>query len=121
MTMVDRVSSRVGRIAALVGVLASVCASVAMFTAPSASAEQFCWGTVLSNEKSCEGHQRFGSEVRGTGNEKSVCIAIAPFGPIKCSGNPNEWVATNYGTNLEGKGWIEDNAAGKTSVFGEIF
>jgi hypothetical protein len=119
--MVDRVSGRIGRIAALAGVLASVCASVAMFTAPSASAEQYCWGTVLSNEKSCEGHLRFGSLVTGKGNEKSVCVAIAPWGPIKCSSGPGVWVTTNYGKNLEGKGWIADNAVGKTTVFGEIF
>jgi hypothetical protein len=119
--MADRLFGRIGRFAALAGVIASVCASMAMISAPSASAEQYCWGTVLSNEKSCEGHLRFGSIVKGMGNEKSVCVAIAPWGPIKCSGGPGEWVGTNYGTNLEGKGWIADNAVGKTSVFGEIF
>ncbi len=119
--MVDRVSGRIGRTAALAGILASVCVWIALFTPPSAHAEQYCWGTVLSNEKSCEGHLRFGSEVRGMGKEKSVCIAIAPFGPIKCSSGREVWVTTNYGTNLEGKGWIADNAAGATTVFGEIF
>ncbi len=119
--MVDRISGRIARLAALAGVVASVCAWVAVYTPAPASAEQYCWGTVLSNEKSCEGHLRFGSEVKGMGNEKSVCVAIAPFGPIKCSGGPGAWVSTNYGTNLEGKGWIADNAVGKTSVFGEIF
>jgi hypothetical protein len=124
MKMVDGISAhlgRVGRMAAFVGALAGLCASLAVFTAPPAHAEQFCWGAVLSNEKSCEGRLRFGSEVRGMGKEKSVCVAIAPFGPIKCSSGPGVWVSTNYGTNLEGKGWIADNAAGTTTVFGEIF
>jgi hypothetical protein len=122
MMMVDRVSGRIGRIAALAGVLASACASIAMFTVPSASAEQYCWGVVLSNGNIClSTHIRFASEVRGMGNEKSVCVALEPWGSIKCSGKPNEWVATNYGTNLEGKGWIEDKAVGTTKVFGEIF
>ncbi len=119
--MVDRVSSRVGRIAALAGVLASVCTSVAIFTASSASAEQYCWGVTLSNGNIClSTHIRFASEVRGMGNEKSVCVALEPWGPIKCGG-AGAWVTTNYGTNLEGKGWIEDNSVGTTKVFGEIF
>lgn len=120
--MVDHVSGRIGRIAALVGVLAGVCASVAMFTASSASAEQYCWGKVLTEEKSCySGHTRFASVVQGMGNEKSVCVAIAPWGPIKCSSGPGVWVTNNYGKNLEGQGWIADNAVGKTTVWGEIF
>lgn len=122
--MIDNVSvnfGRVGRMVAFVGALAALCASLAAFSPPAAHAEQFCWGAVLSNEKSCEGRLRFGSEVRGKGGEKSVCVAIAPWGPIKCSSGPGVWVSTNYGKNLEGKGWIADNAVGTTTVWGEIF
>lgn len=59
--------------------------------------------------------------MRGMGNEKSVCVAIAPWGPIKCSSGSGVWVINNYGKNLEGKGWIADNAIGATTVWGEIF
>jgi hypothetical protein len=117
----DHVSARIGRIAVLIGVLASVCASMVIFASPSASAEQYCWGAVLTNEGVCRGHLRFASEVKGMGSEHSVCVAIEPFGPIKCSGNKGEWVTNNYGKVLEGKGWIADNAKGATKVFGEIF
>jgi hypothetical protein len=120
--MLDQVPVHIGRLAALVGVLVSLCVVMALSGAASASAEQYCWGANLSNENSCSsGHTRFASEVKGMGSSHSVCVAIQPFGPIRCSSGPGVWVTNNYGTNLEGQGWIADNAKGATTVFGEIF
>lgn len=120
--MVESVPARARRVVVLAGVLAGVCALLATFTPPPAHAERYCWGAYLPKlEATCRGRERYGSEVWGMGNEHSVCIAIAPYGPIKCSSGPKVWVSTYYGTNLLGQGWIQDNAPGGTYAYGEIF
>jgi hypothetical protein len=122
MTMLNYASKRVGRTTALIGVLASICASLAVVTPAPASAERYCWGAFLPGlEATCSGPERFGTEVKGMGEQHSVCVAIAPFGPIKCSSGPGVWVTNNYGSNKKGAGWIQDNASGGTTAYGEIF
>jgi hypothetical protein len=109
------------RIVALVGILAAL--SIAMtFSASSASASPYCGGQKLINYKYCYGAARSQTEVRGMGNEKSVCVGAGIiFG--NCSGGPGQWVSTHL--NTEGpyyaEPWIEDNAAGATTVWGESF
>jgi hypothetical protein len=104
---------------ALVGILAAL--SLAMtFSASSASASGYCGGKVLSNFGRCIGEARLLSEVRGIGNEKSVCVgADAIFG--KCSGGANQWTSANFGAAFKRSPWIEDNSAGVTTVWGEAF
>lgn len=121
--MHSHVMARTGRLAVLWGLLAGVCALMAISAPPSAHAEQYCWGAFLPKEAAtCQhDHIRFASEVRGKGNEHSVCVWLQPFGPIKCSTGAGVWVFNNYGKNLEGLGKIQDNAPGGTFAFGEIF
>jgi hypothetical protein len=115
------VFNRLARMVALTGILAAL--SIALtFSAGSASASPYCGGQKLSNFKYCYGAARSQTEVRGLGNEKSVCIGAGIlFG--NCSGGPNQWVFTHL--NTEGpyyaEPWIEDNAAGATTVWGESF
>jgi hypothetical protein len=121
--MHSHVITGIGRLTALIAALASICALMAISTPPSAHAEQYCWGVFLPKlEATCShNHVRFASEVRGKGNEHSVCVWLQPFGPIRCSTGPGVWVFNNYGKNLEGLGMIQDNAPGGTVAFGEIF
>src|SRR5882757_6396547 len=121
--MVDNMSARVGRIVALAGVLAGLCVSMVVFAAPSAHAEQFCWGYHLPGyEAQCHlNHERYASQVWGKGAEHSVCVVQAPIGPWKCSSGPGVWVLNSYGTNYWGVPYIMDNAAGATYAYGEVF
>jgi hypothetical protein len=121
--MAGYITARISRAMVLMSVLAGMCALVAMSAPSSAHAERYCWEVFLPKlEAECRaGHFRFASEVRGKGKEHSVCVALEPWGPIKCSSGPGVWVINNYGKNLEGQGWIQDNAPGGTFAFGEIF
>jgi len=100
-------------------VLATLLLALAL-SAPSASASGYCGGKVLSNYGICYGAERSASEVQGYGTEKSVCVGLAPISG-KCSSGPYAWASDNYGTVYYTSPWIQDNAAGRTEVFGEAF
>ena len=107
--------------AALVSILA-VLAITLVFSAGSASASTYCGGQKLSNYGKCTGAARSQTEVRGMGNLHSVCVGAGILWG-GCSGGPGQWV--NVHLNTEGpyyaSPWIEDNAAGETTVWGESF
>lgn len=121
--MISNVSVRTGRIVALAAVLAGLCASMAALNTPSAHAENYCWGYYLPSQgATCHlDHERYASEVRGMGGQRSVCVWQQPYGPIKCSSGPGVWVFNNYGTNYWGTPYIQDNAPGGTYGYGEAF
>jgi hypothetical protein len=112
---------RIPHFAALTGTLA-VLAMMLLFSAGSASASNYCGGQKLSNFGTCRGTARSQTEVRGMGNLHSVCIGAGILRG-NCSGGPGQWVSTHL--NTEGpyfaEPWIEDNAAGETTVWGESF
>jgi hypothetical protein len=120
--MIRNVSLRTGRIVALAAVLAGLCATMLAFNTSSANAERYCWGVWLPGKgATCNHHERWASQVSGMGAQHSVCVWHQPFGPIKCSGGPGAWVTNNYGTNYWGIPYIQDNAAGGTTAYGEVF
>ncbi len=121
--MISYVPARVGRIVALVGILAGLYASMAVFAASSAHAERFCWEKYLPKEAAtCHlNHERYASEVWGLGKEHSVCVWQQPYGPLRCSSGPGVWVLNSYGTNFWGIPYIQDNAPGGTYVLAEVF
>jgi hypothetical protein len=112
---------RIPHLAVLASILAMLAITL-LISAGSASASGYCGGAVLSNFGTCHGAARSQTEVRGMGNSHSVCIGA---GIIRgnCSGGPGQWVSTHL--NTEGpyyaEPWIEDNAAGSTTVWGESF
>ena len=113
------------RLAALAGGLAISLATLCVFltlSVPSASANQYCWGTHLSNYGRCTGAERKMLGARGYGVSHSVCIgASALLGG--CSGGPNQIVEFTLYTKEEAilPPWIEDNAKGETVVYAEVF
>ena len=117
--MPHRVSHHLSpRLAALAGVLATLCVSLTLF-APSASASsKYCGGLRLNGHEICFGVARNLEEVRGYGEEHSVCVGIGAKGG-HCSGGPHQIATLNEGKVVFQKPWIEDNAAGSTVVFGE--
>lgn len=108
------------RLAALAGVLAMLGVSLTLF-APSASASKYCGGKKLTNYETCVGAARNLHEVKGFGEEKSVCVGISAVGGGHCSGGPHQIAVYNYGTVYYTEPWIQDNAVGSTIVYGEAF
>jgi len=121
--MVKDVAARSSRLFALAAVLTGLCVSMALASAPSAHAENFCWGAWLPGlESTCHlNHERYASEVRGKGDQHSVCVWQQPIGPLRCSSGPGVWVVNSYGTNYWGVPYIQDNASGGTFAYGEAF
>jgi hypothetical protein len=112
---------RIPHLVALTSILAMLAITL-LFSAGLASASGYCGGANLSNFGKCRGAARSQTEVRGMGNEHSVCIGAGVlFG--NCSGGAGQWVSTHL--NTEGpyfaEPWIEDNAKGATTVWGESF
>lgn len=110
---------RIPHLVALTSILAMLAITL-LVSAGSASASPYCGGQKLSNFGRCWGAARSQTEVRGMGNAHSVCIGAGVlFG--NCSGGPGQWVFTHL--NTEGpyyaEPWIEDNAKGETTVWGE--
>lgn len=112
---------RLPQIVAVASILAMLSIAL-LFSAGPASASPYCGGQKLSNFKYCYGAARSQTEVRGMGNAKSVCIGAGILAG-NCSGGAGQWVFTHL--NTEGpyyaEPWIEDNAAGETTVWGESF
>lgn len=111
------------RVALLIGALAIAYVLLVFSSAPPAAhANIYCWGKVLTNYQYCYGVARKLKGDRGYGTEKSVCVgADSIFG--KCSAGPNYIAEFVYYENQEiyAEPWIEDNAAGKTTVYAETF
>jgi hypothetical protein len=118
----SRAFKHVRRCVAMVGVAAGLCVPVALVAAPAASATSFCGGYVMSPGGSCStANATNASVVQGSGDH-SVCVALAPYGPIRCSGGPGQLVVNNYGTVLHATPWISNNAPGNTTVLsGDFF
>jgi len=84
-----------------------------------ASASSYCGGQKLANLKSCRGIARTQTEVRGMGNLHSVCVGAGSIAG-GCSTGPGQWVSTHLITGpYFAEPWIEDNADGETTVWGE--
>lgn len=111
--------ARTKRLAAIAGVLATLCAALALF-ASSASASPYCGGQYLTNFGICYGAERTMTGVSGYGQERSVCVGIAPISG-RCSGGPGQLATYSFGSPYYSSPYIQDNAAGGTYVWGETF
>lgn len=105
------------RLAVLFGLLVTLCASMVMF-ASSASASPYCGGVRLTNYGICYGAERSMRSVTGYGQERSVCVGIAPISG-NCSGGPGQLASFNWGSSIYSSPYIQDNAVGSTIVWGE--
>jgi hypothetical protein len=108
------------RFAALAGVLAILYVSLTLL-APSASASsKYCGGQRLNGHEYCFGVARNLEEVKGYGEEHSVCVGIGAASG-HCSGGPHQIATFNEGKVVHEEPWIQDNASGSTVVYGEAF
>jgi hypothetical protein len=104
----------------LAGALTTLCVSLALFAPSSASASAFCSGAVRSNYDYCHGTARNLSGVTGHGDQHSVCVgAGALWGG--CSGGPNQIATMNLGYVAYLGPWIEVNAPGTSTLWGDTF
>lgn len=109
---------QIPHLAVFMGVLAMLTIAL-LFSAGLASASAYCGGQKLSNFKSCHGTARTQTEVRGMGDMHSVCVGAGSVAG-GCSSGKGQWVSTHLITGpYFAEPWIEDNAAGETTVWGE--
>ncbi len=108
------------RLTVLVGVIATLLVLLTLSASSASASSPYCGGEVRSNYGTCWGAARNVSEVIGWGNEKSVCVGVAPL-TGKCSSGPWAFAVMSYGVVYHSEPWIQDNAAGKTTMWGEAF
>jgi len=118
--MTCRLSSRVTRRLAVLAAALSLLLAALALSAGSASASPFCGGQRLSNFGYCYGAARDLSGDSGYGVEHSICIgADSIWGG--CSTGPGNIKTMSLGSVIHAEPWIEDNASGVTTVYGETF
>lgn len=112
---------------ALAGALATLLVSLALFAPSSAplgpsaaDASPFCGGEVRSNYNFCYGAARDLRGVSGYGEQHSVCVGAGAISGA-CSGGPNQIATINYGTTYHMGPYIQVNAAGATTLWGNTF
>jgi hypothetical protein len=108
------------RLAALVGVIATLCLWLTLFAPWASASSKYCGGQRLNGHETCFGVARNLEEVRGYGEEHSVCVGIGAKAG-HCSGGPHQIATFDEGKVVFQKPSIEDNASGSTVVYGEAF
>lgn len=106
-----------------IALLAGACVTLLLalaVSAPSASASPYCGGQSLTNYGICYGAARNMNGVSGYGDQRSVCVGIAPISG-NCSGGPGQIASFNWGSTINSQPYIQDNAAGPTTVWGDTF
>lgn len=119
--MTHHVSRRLtSRLAVLAGVLVMLSVALTFIASSASASSKYCGGLRLNGHEICFGVARNLEEVKGYGEEHSVCVGIGAKGG-HCSGGAHQIATFNEGKVVFQKPWIEDNAAGSCVVFGEAF
>jgi|GEM_PF-5936465 hypothetical protein len=108
------------RLALLAGVIAMLSVALMLIASSASASSKYCGGQRLSGGEYCFGVARDVEEVKGYGEEHSVCVGIGAESG-HCSGGPHQIATFDKGTVVDEEPWIQDNAAGSTVVYGEAF
>jgi hypothetical protein len=107
----------------IAGVLATLAVSFMFVEAQSAEASPFCGGQVRSNYGYCHGAARTvyaGGGVSGYGDQRSVCLGIAAIAG-GCSSGPGHVHVMWLNYTIYGQPWIQVNAPGASTLWGQTF
>ena len=105
------------KLVVLAGVIAALVASMSL-SAPSASADTFCWGSNVNNANKCWGAGRNMYVAYAKGAQTGVCVgADTTQGNCVPTGN---WAAVSVPIGLHYP-WIIGTASNFTTAFGEVF
>lgn len=107
----------------LAGVLATLAVSFMFVQSQTAEASPFCGGQVRSNYNYCHGAARTvnaGGGVSGYGDQRSVCLGISILSG-GCSSGPGHVHVMWLSYTIHGQPWIQVNAPGASTLWGQTF